>query len=63
MSLWHPAYQTRYGYPWRIAVVAEFWWRVEHLGVYRGGNGGLFGCVNRLGYVQRKTWERRGAAA
>lgn len=53
-------YRTRYGYPFGIAGVAEFWWRVEHVGYYRGGDGGLFGVVRRLGYRQRKAWERRG---
>lgn len=55
-----PDYSIRYGYPLKVALVAEFWWRVEHLGVYRGGNGGLFGSMRRLGYRQRKAWERRG---
>jgi hypothetical protein len=55
-----PDYHTRYGYPLGVAIVAEFWWRVEHLGVYRGGDGGLFGAIQRFGYRQRKAWERRG---
>lgn len=53
-------YRYRYGYPATVALVAEFWWRVEHLGVYRGGDGGLFGYVRRLAYRRRKAWERRG---
>lgn len=56
-------YESRYGYPLREALCAEAWWRVEHLGRYRGGNGGLFGAIGRLGYRQRKKWERRGHAA
>lgn len=63
MSILHPKYQTRYGYPWWIAIVAEFWWRVEHLGYYRGGDGGLFGYVQRRGYTKRKAWEKRGVLA
>ncbi len=58
-----PEYRSRYGYPWKEALIAEFWWRIEHLGYYRGGDGGLFGYVRRYGYFQRKTWERRGTVA
>lgn len=58
---WFTNYRSRYGYPPRIALIAEFWWRLEHL-PYRGGNGGLCGYVNRYAYVQRKQWERAGAA-
>lgn len=59
MSIDVLAYRTRYGYPWRHALAAEFWWRVEHLGCYRGGDGGLCGVVRRFGYRQRKAAERR----
>ena len=55
-------YHSRYGYPRPIAYIAEVWWRLEHL-PYRGGEGGLCGHVARYAYRQRKTWERRGAAA
>jgi hypothetical protein len=57
------AYRTRYGYPWRWALAAEFWWRVEHLFYrrYRGSDGGMFGSVNRVAYRYRKAAERRGA--
>lgn len=58
---WFTDYRRRYGYPVGVALVAEFWWRVEHAGTYRGGNGGLFGYVQRVGYRQRKAWERKGA--
>ena len=44
-------YHDRYGYPYRIAVMAEFWWRLEH---FRGPWQGY-------AYRQRKAWERRGA--
>ncbi len=52
------AYEARYGYRFRDAARAEFWWRVEHVGYYRGGDGGLFGYVRRLGYRRRKRAER-----
>ena len=58
-----PVYATRYGYPLGIALVAEFWWRVEHVGYYRGGDGGLAGRARCRGYTQRKRWECRGYAA
>lgn len=45
-----PAYKTKYGYPWRGAIVAEFWWRVEHLGPQR---------IRSIGYAHRKSAERR----
>jgi hypothetical protein len=44
-------YHRRYGYPWPIAITAEFWWRVEHLPL---------GPVARLAYGKRKAAERRG---
>jgi len=53
------AYETRYGFRFTDAVRAEFWWRVEHLGYYRGGDGGLFGAIQRWGYRNRKAAERR----
>ena len=57
------AYHDRYGYPMRGALVAEFWWRVEHLfwRHYRGHDGGLFGAINGYGYTRRKRAERRWA--
>lgn len=55
-------YHSRYGYPRWIAVIAECWWRLEHL-PYRGGEGGLCGYVNRYAYGQRHAWERRGYEA
>lgn len=58
----HLAYCHRYGFEPREALFAAFWWRVEHVGYYRGGDGGLCGLVRRLGYRQRKAWERRGVA-
>lgn len=63
MSLLRPVYKTRYDYPLGVALIAEFWWRVEHLGTYRGGDGGLLGAIRRQGYRQRKAWERRGSTA
>lgn len=52
-------YRIRYGYPWRWALVAEVWWRLEHL-PYRGGDGGLCGYITRYAYRHRKAVERRG---
>lgn len=57
------AYEARYGYRFRDAIRAEFWWRVEHVGYYRGGNGGLCGIVRRWGYRKRKAAERRACRA
>lgn len=51
-------YQTRYGYTFRDALICEFWWRVEHVGYYRGGDGGLCGVIRSLGYRRRKNAER-----
>jgi hypothetical protein len=51
-------YHRRYGYSWPAAVVAEFWWRLEHL-PYRGSDGGLCGFVTRYAYGKRKAAERR----
>lgn len=53
------SYRTRYGYSWADAIRAEFWWRIEHVGFYRGGEGGLFGYVRRFGYGKRKAAERK----
>jgi hypothetical protein len=45
----------RYGYPWRWAIPAEFFWRVEHTpGSTR---------LRRFGYRLRKRCEHRGYAA
>ena len=44
-------YHDRYGYSWRHAITAEFWWRVEHHGPFKS-----------YGYRKRKAAERRGAA-
>ncbi|CAA9322754.1 MAG: hypothetical protein AVDCRST_MAG68-2064 [uncultured Gemmatimonadetes bacterium] len=52
------SYRTRYGYSWPRAVQAEAWWRLEHLGVYRGADGGLCGRVRRYAYAKRKAAER-----
>jgi hypothetical protein len=54
-------YRVRYGYPWPTAVVAEFWWRLEHAFPYRGEDGGLCGYVARRAYRNRKAAERRGS--
>lgn len=45
-------YHHRYGYPWPTAVVAEFWWRVEHMPL---------GPLARRAYGKRKAAERRGS--
>lgn len=50
-----------YGYPTHVALIAEVWWRLEHVGRYRGSEGGLCGHLNRYAYRQRKRWERIGA--
>lgn len=54
MSLLRPTYQTRYGYPYRTALLAEFWWRLEHCRVH---------VVERFAYPRRKAAERKGPAA
>ncbi|MBA3584924.1 MAG: hypothetical protein H0W36_10440 [Gemmatimonadetes bacterium] len=51
-----PKYHWHYGYPLGVAIVAEFWWRVEHVS-RREGRLALYG------YRQRKAWERRGYEA
>jgi hypothetical protein len=53
-------YHYHYKYPWFEAIAAEFWWRIEHLPF--GHDGQIFGPLTRLGYRQRKAWERRGCA-
>lgn len=61
-------YRSCYGYPADIALIAEFWWRVEHLGDRRWIIRKLvyyfdwspFRRVRRVGYAQRKRWERIG---
>jgi hypothetical protein len=52
-------YRTVYGYPWRHALSAEFWWRVEHLPWRYDGQ--LFAPLTRHAYGRRKAAERRGA--
>lgn len=52
-------YHSHYGYPWRWAITAEFFWRLEHLPLSYEGQ--LFAPVARWGYRMRKTCERRGA--
>jgi hypothetical protein len=47
-------YRTRYGYPLKWALVAEFFWRVEHLP--------WPGCLHRWGYRMRKASEHRGGS-
>jgi hypothetical protein len=47
-------YHRRYGYRWRDAIRAEFWWRVEH---------GPGAALRRLGYRCRKHAERRATGA
>jgi len=54
------AYRDKYGYPLHTAVIAEFWWRVEHLFPYRGEDGGLCGHLTRFAYRKRHEAERRG---
>lgn len=49
-----PTYRSRYGYPWRWAFIAEFWWRLEHCGIDR---------VERFAYPRRKAAERNGVAS
>lgn len=56
-------YRYRYGYPWHWAILAELAWRIEHLGVYRGGDGGVLGAIRRWGYAKRHHFERKGAGA
>lgn len=46
-------YRTAYGYPWRWAILAEFFWRWEHTRL----PGHLWA------YRMRKTCERRGSRA
>lgn len=49
----------RYQWSFIESCHVNFWWWLEHLGYYRGGNGGLFGYIRRLGYRNRKQVERR----
>jgi hypothetical protein len=48
----------RYHWTFRKSFMVNLWWRVEHLGVYRGGDGGMFGYARRFGYTKRKAAER-----
>lgn len=45
-----PVYVSRYGYPWRWALLAELFWRIEHGPALRG-----------WGYRMRKACEHRGS--
>lgn len=47
-------YRTRYGYPWRWAILAELCWRIEHTPT---------GAIARWGYRKRKACEHRGSRA
>lgn len=52
-------YQTRYGYPWRWAILAEIAWRIEHLPLSYDGQ--VFAPLARAAYGWRKDAERRGS--
>lgn len=52
-------YRSRYGYPADIAIIAEFWWRIEHVGLSRWW-GRATRSLRSVGYAQRKRWERIG---
>lgn len=58
-------YRSRYGYPGWIALVAEFWWRLEHLPGYadRVEPPMWWQRIVSFSYRQRKAWERRGAVS
>lgn len=47
-------YHRRYGYPWPTAILAEFWWRLEHLPL---------GALASYAYKRRKAAERRGSVS
>jgi hypothetical protein len=51
-------YRSRYGYPWRWAVLAEIAWRLEHAPLRRDGQ--PFARLARRAYRWRKSAERRG---
>lgn len=53
-------YRTRYRYPWRWAIIAELFWRIEHLPLRYEGQ--VFAPLARWGYGMRKASEHRGAA-
>lgn len=57
------SYHRRYGYPWRYATPAEIGWRLEHITPYRGGDGGVFGCLTGFGMRMRYRFERLGGEA
>jgi hypothetical protein len=46
-----------YGWPFRKALIVNFWWRCEHLPC-RSGDGGLCGPIKRRAYARRKEAER-----
>lgn len=53
-----------YGYPWRWAILAELFWRIEHVPFRCARNGIDDGPLSRIGswgYRLRKACERRGA--
>lgn len=52
-------YRTDYGYPWRWAILAEVFWRIEHLPWNYDGQ--VFAPLSRWGYRMRKTCEHRGS--
>jgi hypothetical protein len=54
-------YHSRYGYPRRIAYIAEVWWRVEHLPPWIAFDGRPLAPLARHAYRQRKAWERKGS--
>lgn len=43
-------YRDRYSYPWRWALLAELFWRIEHSRT----------PLRHWGYRQRKAFEHRG---
>lgn len=58
------AYRTRYGYPWRWAILAELAWRLEHLPRWGEDDAGEHAWLGRIGnraYRWRKGAERRGS--
>lgn len=48
----------RYDWSFSKSLRVNFWWRIEHVGYYRGGEGGLFGYVRRWGTVNRYKAQR-----
>ena len=54
-------YRKVYSYPWRWAIAAEMFWRIEHLP--SSNDGQLLAPIARWGYRMRKTCEHRGATS